>query len=104
MKRYAYPNLADVPMSAVMHALADPGRLEIVRQLLQQVGGECACGEFCESLSKATVSHHMRVLRAAGLIQHRAEGAKSITFLRTKEVEKRFPGLWKLVGRKGGKI
>jgi len=64
-----------------MHALSDAARLEILRQLIAKEDGECCCGEFCGDLAKATVSHHMRMLREAGLIQHRVGGTKSIAFL-----------------------
>ncbi len=96
--KYFYPVLESVTLSAVMHALSDEARLEILRQLIAKPNGECSCGEFCGELAKATVSHHMRVLREAGLIQHRVEGTKSITFLRRDEVAARFPGLWELIG------
>ncbi len=95
--KYSYPDLSEVALAAVMHALSDEARLEIVRQLIAKHDGECACGEFCGDLAKATVSHHMRVLREAGLIKHRVEGTKSITFLRRDEVGQRFPGLWELI-------
>lgn len=97
MKDYTYPDLADVAVTTVMQALSDEARLSIVRQIMRTPGGECACGEFCDSLSKATVSHHMRVLRQAGLLLHRTEGTRSLTSLRTAEVEKRFPGLLRLI-------
>ncbi|RYD35757.1 MAG: ArsR family transcriptional regulator [Verrucomicrobiaceae bacterium] len=97
MKDYTYPNLSDVAVSTVMQALSDEGRLSIVRQIMRTPGGECACGEFCGGLSKATVSHHMRVLRLAGLLQHRTEGTRSLTSLRMEEIEKRFPGLLNLI-------
>jgi DNA-binding transcriptional ArsR family regulator len=97
VKDYSYPELADVAVTAVMQALSDEGRLSIVRKIMRTPGGECACGEFCDGLSKATVSHHMRVLRRAGLLLHRTEGTRSLTSLRTAEVEKRFPGLLRLI-------
>lgn len=97
VKDYSYPDLADVAVTTVMQALSDEGRLSIVRQIMRKPGGECACGEFCDGLSKATVSHHMRVLRQAGLLLHRTEGTRSLTSLRLEEVEKRFPGLLRLI-------
>ena len=96
--KYSYPDLGSIPLVDVMHALSDEARLDILRQLMEKKNGECTCGEFRGDLAKATVSHHMRVLREAGLIEHRVEGTKSITFLRREEVAARFPGLWDLVG------
>jgi ArsR family transcriptional regulator len=48
-------------------ALADPARVAIVNRL---AGAEdlCVC-EFQVGLSQPTVSHHLRVLREAGLIE-----------------------------------
>jgi ArsR family transcriptional regulator len=48
-------------------ALADPARVSIVNRL---AGAEdvCVC-EFQVGLSQPTVSHHLRVLREAGLVE-----------------------------------
>ncbi len=102
MKDHAYPDLKDVPVATALQALADPVRLSIVRKLLTINGGELTCGDFCDEVSKATISHHIRVLREAGLIQQRTEGTKSMTSLRLKEFEARFPGLLKLVRAEEG--
>ena len=102
MKDHAYPDLRDVPVSDALQALADPVRLSIVRKLLVVKGGQLTCGDFCEEVSKATISHHIRVLREAGLIRQRTEGTKSMTSLRRKEFEERFPGLLKLVANEPG--
>ena len=48
-------------------------------------------------MSNATVSHHFESLRAAGLVPTRVEGAKCMTSLRAKELNRRFPGLLKLI-------
>ena len=44
-------------------------------------------------LSKATRSHHFRVLREAGITHTRLEGAARFVRLRDDELEQRFPGL-----------
>jgi DNA-binding transcriptional ArsR family regulator len=52
----------------LLAALADPARLSIVRQLASD-GLVCACDfSACDGLSQPTVSHHLRVLREAGLV------------------------------------
>jgi DNA-binding transcriptional ArsR family regulator len=66
------PDLADVPVTSVLQALGDEARLEIVRQLAD--GGERCCGTFELGLAKATRSHHLKVLREAGLTRTRIEG------------------------------
>lgn len=60
-----------------LKALADPSRLEILRMLKSPVccaldldKGMCACDiESQLKLSQPTISHHMRVLRDAGLVE-----------------------------------
>ncbi len=86
-------------MTVVMQALSDPWRLGIVRSLLAAEGREFACNEFPMDVSKATRSHHIQVLREAGLIRTRVEGTKCMTSLRYEEMEDRFPGLLRLAER-----
>lgn len=80
-----------------MQALSDPCRLSIVRRLLTGPQAELACNEFDLHVSKATCSHHFEILRAAGLISTRADGTKCLSSLRAREVNRRFPGLLKLL-------
>ena len=97
MKLYSHPPLSRVDLATVMQALSDPCRLAIVRVLAD--GRELACNEFELDVSKATQSHHFDVLREAGLIFTRTEGTKCMTSLRKAELDKRFPGLLKLVAK-----
>ncbi len=62
------------PDVRLLHALADPARLAIVRQLAAQ-GMVCAC-DFgaCADLAQPTVSHHLRVLREAGVVRGERRG------------------------------
>lgn len=98
MKAYDHPALSKVPLEMVMHALSDPCRVAIVRALLSQ--SELACNELPVDVAKATLSHHMDVLREAGLIETRVVGAKCLSSVRRAEVNKQFPGVLALVGRK----
>jgi DNA-binding transcriptional ArsR family regulator len=45
------------------------------------------------ALSKATLSHHFRVLREAGLVRTRLDGRKRLLSLRIDDLDARFPGL-----------
>jgi DNA-binding transcriptional ArsR family regulator len=97
MSRFIHPNLKDVPLASVLHALSDPARLEILRSLdadskAKGDGLACNCAAP-EGLPRATVSNHFTILRGAGLIEARKEGTKVIHKLRRNEVETRFPGL-----------
>jgi DNA-binding transcriptional ArsR family regulator len=44
-------------------------------------------------LSKATLSHHFRVLREAGLVRTRLDGRKRLLSLRIDDLDACFPGL-----------
>jgi DNA-binding transcriptional ArsR family regulator len=78
-------------LAAVLAALSDPARVEIVRALAAE--GERTCGTFDLGLSKATRSHHFKVLREAGVTHTRAEGTHRHVSLRRADLEARFPGL-----------
>jgi ArsR family transcriptional regulator len=62
------------PDVRLLQALADPTRLAIVRQL----GGEgqvCACDfTACCDVSQPTISHHLKVLREAGIVASERRG------------------------------
>jgi DNA-binding transcriptional ArsR family regulator len=40
MTRFTHPNLNDVPLASVLHALSDPTRLAIVRRLNDDLGAK----------------------------------------------------------------
>ena len=63
------------PEVQLLQAMADPVRLSIVRQLAASDDAVCAC-DFteCCTVSQPTVSHHLRVLRDAGVVTTRREG------------------------------
>jgi DNA-binding transcriptional ArsR family regulator len=79
----------------VLAALADPHRLASVRFLGRN--GESWCTQVMQEasleLSKSTFSHHLRILREAGLVTKRIQGAKGYAQLRKQDVDHRFPGL-----------
>jgi DNA-binding transcriptional ArsR family regulator len=85
------PCTEELTLAVVMAALSDPMRVAIVRQLATE--GERTCGTFDLGISKATRSHHFRVLREAGLTHTRAEGTHRHVSLRRDAVDERFPGL-----------
>jgi DNA-binding transcriptional ArsR family regulator len=91
MREPHHPSRQELELPAVLHALSDPARLEIVRRLSD--GDEPSCGMFELGLSKATLSHHFRVLRESGVVLVRPEGRKRLLSLRTADLNARFPGL-----------
>ena len=73
----------------IARALADPQRWRIVRALARQECGRTQCASVRDvvDLSPATVSHHMRELRDAGLIEERRVGRTVEYKLRVEVVE-----------------
>jgi ArsR family transcriptional regulator len=55
-------------LSSRFKALADPTRLAIVNRLAGR-GATCVCEFNSLGLAQPTISHHLRVLREAGLIE-----------------------------------
>jgi ArsR family transcriptional regulator, arsenate/arsenite/antimonite-responsive transcriptional repressor len=70
------PDDAD-DLADALKAIADPARLRILSLIQSQPDGEaCVChltGPL--GLSQGTVSHHMRVLRQAGLVERDQRGS-----------------------------
>ena len=62
-------------MAAVAKALGDPIRLQLVDVLRKYAGKVCVC-ELVPlfELSQPTVSHHLKVLRQAGIVGSEREG------------------------------
>ncbi len=89
------PASADMLLPKVLAALADPHRLATVRFLAHD--SESCCSQVIQEagleLSKSTFSHHLRILREAGLVTKRIQGAKGYAQLRKQDVDGRFPGL-----------
>jgi DNA-binding transcriptional ArsR family regulator len=63
--------------NAAFAALADPTRREVLERL---ASGPRAVGEIAEGLpvSRPAVSQHLKVLKAAGLVSDRQDGARRI--------------------------
>ena len=62
-------------MAAIAKALGDPVRIQLVDVLLRHAGKVCVC-ELVPlfDLSQPTVSHHLKVLRQAGIVGSEREG------------------------------
>lgn len=73
--------MANAPdLSAFLHAIADPARRRILKALREREAEEreswlCAGDiEHCVKLSQPTVSHHMKILEKAHLVEVTKEG------------------------------
>jgi DNA-binding transcriptional ArsR family regulator len=87
-----HPERKDIELPAVLHALSDPQRLHIVRELAADAAPR-PCGSIDLGVTKSTMTHHFRVLREAGVINQRREGTTKLTSLRREDLDARFPGL-----------
>ncbi|MBP6115685.1 MAG: helix-turn-helix transcriptional regulator [Neisseriaceae bacterium] len=92
------PEATNLRLEAILAALADPLRLSIVRKLLLAAQAyDHPCGWFGLERPKSSLTHHFKVLRAAGVIRQRQYGLERRSRLRRKKLEVRFPGLLALV-------
>ncbi len=89
---FDHPDQSEFDLSAVLHALSDPQRRTIVRELAA-AAEPLPCGRIDLEVGKSTRTHHFRVLREAGLIEQRREGTRKLTTLRREALDARFPGL-----------
>ncbi|KQZ94267.1 ArsR family transcriptional regulator [Mesorhizobium sp. Root157] len=64
-------------LAAKLTALAHPTRIEILRHL--SAHRSCCCGQVVErlDLAQSTVSQHLKILVAAGLVRFEADGQRS---------------------------
>ncbi|MGW1889928.1 ArsR/SmtB family transcription factor [Streptomyces sp. NPDC002004] len=88
------PDVADIELVKVLHALGDPVRLWLLKVYSGAEQFSCkpeALG--LGHLHKSTVSHHMRIMREAGITSTRAVGRNRYVQLRRADLDARFPGL-----------
>jgi ArsR family transcriptional regulator len=78
------PPLSEAPLgaddaedvAAALRVLADPARLRLLSLIQAQPGGEACVCNLTEplALSQPTVSHHLKVLTQAGLLEREQRG------------------------------
>jgi len=74
----------------IARALADPRRYDLLRKI-GEAGDTLACEQIrgCTEVSAATVSHHMKELETAGLVESEREG-KFVTYKLRRDVLKAY--------------
>jgi ArsR family transcriptional regulator, arsenate/arsenite/antimonite-responsive transcriptional repressor len=91
-KPLADPSLSDdeaESTATLFKALGDPARVRIVNMLAQTGEAVCACAfEPALELAQPTVSHHLRKLTEAGLLEREQRGKWAYFSLRRDAVEK----------------
>lgn len=96
MRPLFHPEIKDITVEGILHALSDPVRVIIWTQI---VGADCSriCANFSEvserTIPKSTLSQHFKALREAGLIRGERRGVEMHNTSRCQEIEGRFPGL-----------
>ena len=87
------PDIDDLELTRVLHALSDPVRLQIIQRLALQ--GPLACRTAAgPEVPKATLSRHFKTLRSAGLVETSVDEAGVYrSRVRTACLNTRFPGL-----------
>jgi DNA-binding transcriptional ArsR family regulator len=93
VRELSHPAREELALAEIMHALSDPVRLEIVRQLCDDQVHSCTALADTVDVHKSTMSHHYRVLREAGVTHTTVDGRSRFTRLRREDLDSRFPGL-----------
>jgi DNA-binding transcriptional ArsR family regulator len=91
VKDRQHPEPSEITLTRVLAALSDPIRFGLVRLLAD--GQERGWGELRAPVAKSTLSHHLKVLRDAGITRTRQEGTRCFVQLRRDDLDTRFPQL-----------
>jgi DNA-binding transcriptional ArsR family regulator len=86
------PERDEIRVEAVLQALGEPVRLQIVRVLAEHPDGIC-CGDIELPVTASTRAHHLRTLREAGVLSAHTEGTRRISILRREDLDSLYPGL-----------
>lgn len=75
--RAALDEAACVPLARMFKALGDPARLRLLSLIASNPGGEACVCDIAASfdLSQPTISHHLKVLRTAGILDSERRGS-----------------------------
>jgi len=92
-----HPDVDEMEIGAIFAALADPVRRKVVLVLAADRDLIRHCSAFDLPVTKATRTHHFRVLRESGLIRQVDLGNSRTNQLRWSDLEERFPDLLRLL-------
>ena len=89
---YPQPDVGAIELLEVLKAVGDPVRLHMIGVL---AGGDtftCSPEVFGLDVHKSTLSHHLKVLREAGVTSTIVDGRTRSITLRKTDLDARFPG------------
>jgi DNA-binding transcriptional ArsR family regulator len=94
MRPFFHPSAGEISLQGLLHALADPVRLDLFRTLCREDTAPVSCIKCAPApMPKSSLSRHFQVLREAGLVRSERRGAEVVNMARTAEIDARFPGL-----------
>jgi ArsR family transcriptional regulator, arsenate/arsenite/antimonite-responsive transcriptional repressor len=75
-------------MATIAKALADPIRIQLIDVLRKHAGKVCVC-ELVPlfDVSQPTISHHLKVLREAGLVESERQGLWAFYYVLPGELD-----------------
>jgi ArsR family transcriptional regulator len=86
-----YPDVAREEaerMATIAKALADPVRLQLVDVLRKHAGKVCVCELIpLFDLSQPTISHHLKLLRSAGIVDSERQGLWAYYYVKQEALE-----------------
>lgn len=87
-------------LQAVFRALSDPTRRQILRLLRR---GDLTAGEIAAHfpMTKASISHHLNILKHAGLVSDERRGQHVVYSLNTTVFQELFGWIMEFVGPEG---
>ncbi len=83
----------ELDLVQVLQAMSDPQRLTMLKDLADGQWHPRGAADWATRLHKSTVSHHLKVLREAGLFEGQQHGRSKYGRLRRDLVDEQFPGL-----------
>jgi DNA-binding transcriptional ArsR family regulator len=102
MRPLFHPNIEDITVEGILHALSDPVRVAIYTRITG-ADGPPTCNSFLKvsekDIPKSTLSHHFKALREAGLIRREWRAVEMHNTSRCPEIDQRFPGLIAAIAR-----
>lgn len=101
MRTLTIPTASEMSLTMVCNALGDPLRMKIAYCLASFDERDCSAFKL-DHIPKSTLSHHIKILREAGIIQPRMEGKHHFYSLRKDDLDSRFPGLIDMILQTGG--